>query len=208
MISELFANIFGFIVLTGIIIYMIFLNRYIKQSRKDNVEQIESQKKFRRFYNAADMFSIVPVFLVIIMAVNGFFFSFASVNGRSMQPTFCDNDAVIIKYVDLDGFERNDIAIIVQQNLYLIKRIVGLPGDTLTVDATGVYINNVLIEDNSYVSGVHITYDNIVIPDGYFYVLGDNRDNSEDSRLFGLKSEEKLIGKVIYKISTTTCPIT
>ncbi|MDC7243080.1 MAG: signal peptidase I, partial [Sphaerochaetaceae bacterium] len=149
------------------------------------------------------LFSIVPLFLVIVMVINGFFFSFAQVDGISMEPTFCDNDAVIIKYVE--DYERNDIVILQQDDLYLIKRLVAVPGDTLTVNASGVYVNGELIEDN--VGNIYIAYDEIVIPEGYYYVLGDNRDYSEDSRLFGLKSEENMLGKVIYKISTTTCEI-
>jgi len=75
----------------------------------------------------------------------------------------------------------------------------------LEVNTTGVYVNGELIED--YTSGLLLTYTEMIIPEGFYYVLGDNRNRSEDSRVFGLKSEENLLGIVVYKISSQTCPI-
>ncbi len=75
----------------------------------------------------------------------------------------------------------------------------------MTVNGSGVYINDVLVEDT--MGNFYITYDELVIPEGFYYVLGDNRNSSEDSRMFGLKAEDNMLGKVIYKISTSTCPI-
>ena len=122
-----------------------------------------------------------------------------------MTPTFCDNDAVIIKYVD--EYEKQDIIIFQVEELdgsviYLIKRLIAMPGDKLVVNSTGVWVNDVLVEDN--IVGGTLSY-NLTIPEGYFYVLGDNRDNSSDSRTRGLVPYEDMIGKVVLKISGTTC---
>jgi signal peptidase I len=203
LIAELFSLVFIIIIIVGFIVYVIFAIKFFQRREQNEADQIDSLAKYKKIHSAADMFSIVPIFLVIVIVINGFFFSFAQVEGVSMQPTFCDNDAVIIKYVD--DYQHDDIVILKQNDLYLIKRLVAVPGDKLLVNASGVYINDVLIEDT--MGNFYIAYDEIVIPEGYYYVLGDNRNNSEDSRMFGLKSEENMLGKVIYKISTNTCPI-
>ncbi|MBI9009609.1 MAG: signal peptidase I [Tenericutes bacterium] len=202
-VAEMFSLIFIIIIIIGFFLYVVFAYQFIQRKNLSESEQIVSLDKFEKLYSAVDIFSIVPIFLLIVMVINGFFFSFAQVEGVSMQPTFCDNDAVIIKYVE--EYQHDDIVILEQNDLYLIKRLVAVPGDKLVVNASGVYVNDILIEDN--MGNFYIAYQELIIPDGYYFVLGDNRDNSEDSRMFGLKAKENMLGKVIYKISTNTCPI-
>lgn len=194
--SQIFSTIFYIIVLVATIVYITFLVMYLKKINESNFSL------YKKVYNAADLFSVVPLFLFIIIILNGFFFSMALVDGDSMNPTFCDNDTVIISY--RSALNRNDILIVENQETFLIKRVVGLPGDRIVVDGTGVYINDILIE--SYIDGGSIFYDTI-IPEGYYYVLGDNRDKSYDSRRIGLVKEEKVLGEVIWKLTEGSCEI-
>ncbi len=201
-IAEVFSIFFFVIIIFGFISFVILTYAYIK-NRKSNIELSKKEiASYKRKYNVADIFSVVPVFLIIIMVINGYFFSLAQVEGISMQPTFCDNDAVIIKYVE--EYKNQDIVILQEEGLYLIKRLIAQGGDKLVVNSTGVYVNGNKIEDTIW-NGT-IEYD-LTIPEGYFYVLGDNRDNSRDSRLFGLVKEEDMLGKVIIKISNSTCRV-
>ncbi len=200
LIAEIFSVFFLIIIIIGLISYLSLSTAYFERKHQNIEKQIDSYEAFQKRFNLADIFSVVPYFLIVVIIINGFFFSFAKVDGISMQPTFCNNDAVVIKYVN--EYEDQDIVILVQDNMYLIKRLVGLPGDTLLVNSTGVYINGNQIEDN--VSNVANYYDGI-IPDGQYYVLGDNRDYSQDSRYFGLVMEDEMLGKVILKVSNTTC---
>ncbi len=206
LITQMFSIFFIVIIAVGLISYLSMLVAYLKRRNMSFDEKVDSLSKYKRIYNLSDIFSVVPIFLVIVMIVNGFFFSFAQVDGPSMMPTFCDNDAVIIKYVD--EYEAQDIIIFqVEENdgsvIYLIKRLIAIPGDKLVVNSTGVWVNDVLIEDN-IVSGT-VSYNVETIPDGYYYVLGDNRNNSSDSRTRGLISYEDLIGRVVLKVSSNTC---
>lgn len=202
LVAEIFSVFFLIIIIIGLISYLSLASAYYERRNQDLEKQIDCIDDYRKKYNLADVFSVVPIFLIVVMIINGFFFSFAQVEGISMQPTFCDNDAVVIKYVD--EYQVQDIVILAQDDMYLIKRLVGLPGDTLVVDSSGVYINGTRIEDNV---GNSSQYYNITIPDGQYYVLGDNRDHSQDSRYFGLVSEAEMLGKVILKISNTSCEI-
>ncbi len=201
-IAEVFSIFFFVIIIFAFISFVVLTFAYFK-NKKTNIEISEKEiSSYKTKYNIADIFSVVPIFLIVVMVINGYFFSLAQVEGISMQPTFCDNDAVIIKYVE--EYKNQDIVILQEEGLYLIKRLVAQGGDKLVVNSTGVYVNGIKIEDTIF-SGT-IEYD-LVIPEGYYYVLGDNRNNSRDSRMFGLVKEEDMLGKVIIKISNSTCTI-
>lgn len=203
-IAEIFSIFFFIIIIIGFISFIVLTVEYFKNKKIDNEEEINEEriKTLKRKFSVADVFSVVPTFLVIVMIINGFFFSLAQVDGISMEPTFCNNDAVIIKYVE--EYQDQDIVILQNQGIYLIKRLVAKGGDELVVNQSGVYVNGVLIEDN--IANGNVGYD-LIIPEGFYYVLGDNRDHSQDSRVFGLVSENDMLGKVIVKISNTSCEI-
>ncbi|OQX93557.1 MAG: signal peptidase I [Tenericutes bacterium 4572_104] len=201
-IAEVFSIFFFVIIIFAFISFVVLTFAYFKNKKGNIVISKKEIFSYKNKYNIADIFSVVPIFLIVVMIINGYFFSLAQVEGISMQPTFCDNDAVIIKYVE--EYKNQDIVILQEEGLYLIKRLVAQGGDKLVVNSTGVYVNGIKIEDTIW-SGT-IEYD-LVIPEGYYYVLGDNRNNSRDSRMFGLVKEEDMLGKVIIKISNSTCAI-
>ncbi|QIL45814.1 signal peptidase I [Vagococcus coleopterorum] len=118
----------------------------------------------------------------------------AKIDGESMMPTFRNNDAVIvakgttdIKRFDVIVFDHGD-----GQNY--VKRVIGLPGETLFYKQGELYIDNELVEDNF--SQDDETSSLIEIPEDSYYVLGDNRANSIDSRVFGEVNKSKIIGIV------------
>lgn len=102
--------------------------------------------------------------------------------------------------------QRGDVVVLdppVHSTEPYIKRVIGLAGESVTFDGGYVYINGVKL-DESYIDGP-ITYcsgsrncDLGAIPDGYVYVLGDNRDNSSDSRVFGLVKIDSIVGKAWF----------
>lgn len=194
LITDIFTTIFYFIILISTLTYFVYSYSLFSRS------YVRKPSLFKKIHSWADYFSVVPVFIFIVIIINGFFFSIAKVDGDSMQPSFCDNDTVLITYngeISVD-----DVLIIENEESFLIKRVVGLPGDKLAVDDSGVYVNEVLIE--SFLLSNHFDFDG-VIPEGLYFVLGDNRDNSLDSRVIGLIQEERILGEVIYHMSTNTC---
>ena len=94
-------------------------------------------------------------------------------------------------------FMQNDIS----SEAAYIKRIIGLPGDQIDIDNLGnIYRNNQLLTFEGILNETYSNNENYTIPDNNFFLMGDNRANSQDSRTFGYVPYENLIGKAIYKV--------
>ncbi|MFW5888827.1 MAG: signal peptidase I [Bacillota bacterium] len=186
-------------ILVGLII--LFLISYIKLiiatiNRKRN--KIESDK-LTKSYSFFDFFTVIPIFFLVIMIVNGFFFSLAVVDGESMMDSFCSNDIVLINYNS--EIDKDDVIVFKKDKIY-IKRVIGVPGDHLEIIDNNIYINDIYIEQ---IEGSFI-YDDY-IEQGNYFVLGDNRDNSTDSRIFGFVDNNEIIGEVISNLSNANCEL-
>lgn len=129
---------------------------------------------------------------------------FAKVDGNSMQPTLKDND-IILYYKNKKNIKRFDIIIFKRNNNLFIKRVIGLPGDSIKYIDNTLYVNDNPIEEDFQKS---ITNDfNIsditssdVIPNNKLFVLGDNRLFSTDGRSFGFIDINDVNGIMIIKI--------
>ncbi len=175
-------------------------------------------KIFKRTNEILDFFGVIPALMVIFTVVNMTFVSFSPISGTSMEPNFHDDEAVIFQH-NLDSFERFDVVIIYVEELvdpYLIKRVIGLPGETVVIDHNEIYINGeLLVQDfidqdlvTTYcISASDINYCEFQVPQNEYFVLGDNRDGhavvgqvsgySVDSRTFGTVPVTDIFGKVI-----------
>lgn len=134
------------------------------------------------------------------------------VNGESMEGTLYNNDRLIIEKISprFGKINRGDIVTIDVsdmesfRNSPLIKRVIGIAGDLVEVRDGKVYVNDVLLEEK-YISG-EITYANekysrVVVPEGYIYVMGDNRNigKSNDSRFVGPLELKRVGGKAVIR---------
>lgn len=125
---------------------------------------------------------------------------FCTVEGHSMDNTLYDGEQLILNPSAKPGF--GDIIVFDYSGTYLIKRVIGMPGDTVTVVKGVLYVNNVKYEE-SYLSPELIsTFQDssftVTVDDGEYFVMGDNRDNSRDGRSFGCIPKESLIGVAIW----------
>ena len=154
--------------------------------------------------------SIVTALLAVLI-IRSFFFTIIRVDGTSMTDTLLNNDRLFVTVLDmkLHGPDRFDVVITHYDDTRkeYVKRVIGLPGDTLEVKSGVLYVNGEAYEE-PFLSPDRIVnyslpqYDfgPIEVPEGSYFVMGDNRDNSRDSRRVGFLSEDKIVGKVRYII--------
>lgn len=126
-----------------------------------------------------------------------------------MYPTFYDNDILILNKLKyrFSDIERGDVvALRFEDTNYLIKRVIGLPGETVEFKDNQLYINGVEVEED-YLEDDVVTEDfqlsqigYQVIPEGMYFVLGDNREHSSDSRELGLVAEKDILGETSIRI--------
>ena len=142
----------------------------------------------------------VLVFLLFIFVVG-----LQQVVGPSMTPTLKEGSVVVVNKLK-KNFKREDVIVLSQDEKYMIKRVIGLPGEYIQYKDNVLYINGERY-DEKYLKDDVITEDfkledinETIIPEGMYLVLGDNRMDSMDSRDYGLVSKEKVVGKVIMSI--------
>jgi len=131
-----------------------------------------------------------------------------SIDGNSMEDTFSSGNKVIVSRIakyKQDIIRREDIILckitVNNEEITAVKRVIGLPGDIVYISSGQVYINNKLINEN-YIQNQYTEGEvNIILNDDQYFVMGDNRDISFDSRRFGPLYADKIIAKVIFKFS-------
>ena len=140
---------------------------------------------------------LIPYIIIVLVVVliRTFFFSPASVSGSAMEDTLYDGELVIVNKIALkSGIDRFDIVIVNIGDELLIKRVIALPNEKIEYKNNVLYINDEKIEapfEFEYTDDfVHTTGD-----DEYF-VMGDNRDVSQDSRVLGAFNVKSIKGKV------------
>lgn len=142
-------------------------------------------------------------YLIIIIAVilfRTFLYSPIRVNGDSMIPTLNNGDIMILDRIGytINGLERFDIVVIKYEKEKIIKRVIGLPGDSVSYVDNKLYINDKLI-DEPYNRKIQSDYELeqlgvSIIPKDKYLVLGDNRPISKDSRIIGLIDKKDILG--------------
>ena len=143
---------------------------------------------------------IIPYLIIvfIVILIRTFLFTPIRVNGSSMYPTLRDKEIMILNKIGkrVNGLKRYDIVVLKDED-YLIKRVIGLPGETISCQDGIIYINGKKIKDD-YGYGETNDFDPTIIPKGQYFVLGDNRENSKDSRYIGNISKKSIKGKTSF----------
>ena len=145
------------------------------------------------------------IIIIIILFLMLYVVSVTQVVGSSMSPTLKDEEVLILNKFQYRFFDikRGDIVSLdYEDTKYLIKRIIGLPGETVKIVNNQLYINDKIYEEEYLANDLN--YDDFSltdlgyskIPEDMYLVLGDNRENSLDSREIGLIKKEDINGKI------------
>ncbi len=159
-----------------------------------------------------DFIEAIVFALAIFVVVYLFLFQPNQVKGSSMYPTFKDGEYIFTDKISyrMGLPKRGDVVVFKSprnSDVDFIKRIIGLPGETLKISGGKVFINDSSLNESGYLDPSIYTgpesYLNddtpITIPEGRYFVMGDNRPHSSDSRDFGPVAPNEFVGKVFFR---------
>lgn len=144
------------------------------------------------------------IILIVVVLIRSFIVTPVMVSGTSMSPTLKGREIMILNKLD-KKFTRYEIVVLDTNHEDIIKRIIGLPGETISCENNIIYVNSRKIDDK-FGSGVTSDFKKITLGKDEYFVLGDNRENSLDSRYYGpfkkkeIKGSTKLIVFPFHKI--------
>ena len=161
-------------------------------------ESSKSSQSLKQFL--VDLLETIVLAVVLFFAINAVS-ARVRVDGFSMLPTLQDGEYVLVNRMAYrnDLPVRGDIIVFVSPqspDLDLIKRVIGLPGDTVKISNGKVQVNGQMLNE-PYIAAAPIYNGEWNVPEGNLFVLGDNRNDSSDSHAWGLLPLENVIGKAI-----------
>ena len=135
---------------------------------------------------------IIPyiVILIVVILIRSFIVTPVRVNGPSMDKTLKDKEIMILN--KLASIKRGDIVVVDIGSEKVIKRIIGLPGDSIYCQEGKLYINDKLYKEN-YTSSDTNDFTKEYLNDDEYFVMGDNREYSSDSRKYGGFKKEQIV---------------
>lgn len=163
----------------------------------ENNEEINKNliKKYNKFL------SVLLVIMIIFFVIQKLYY-ISFVSGNSMYPTFKNGQLIMVYDKNISHLKHNNIVLMKANPKKLfsevyIKRIVGMPGDKVFISNGNLYINDEMINDDfPQIKDAGIANEPIILGNDEYFVLGDNRNSSKDSRYFGVVKSTAIIGKV------------
>lgn len=171
-----------------------------EQLKKELAREKRKPKGSKLFINFIFAFIVVAAIFTILTTL---FFPVMGIRGGSMSPTLEDGSITVA--LKTDDLQRGDICVFYSGSNILCKRVIAFGGEIVNIDENGVvYVDNVPLNEH-YLTATDLGNTNIrfpyLVPENTYFVMGDNRSESMDSRntKIGCISEGQMIGKVIFR---------
>jgi signal peptidase I len=175
---------------------------------EENKPEVIVQKSKKDSFWELARFALIAV--IIVLPIRIFIAQPFIVSGASMDPTFHDGDYLIIDEISyiISEPKRNEVVVFKYPNdkkKFFIKRVIGLPGETVDVKGSVVKITNEEHKqgfelDQEYVKNTSNTEGHYVLKDDEYFVMGDNRIASSDSRYWGPVKRDLIVGKALLRL--------
>ena len=170
---------------------------------------MEKEEKYSEKTRVFKVFKeLIPyaVIILVVVLIRTFIATPVRVNGESMSNYLKEGDILILNKLD-KSYNRFDIVVVNVNGTKIIKRIIGMPKETIAYNSCQLYINEKPIDDfvkdcTTKDFSLSSLYDYLMIPNDYYFVMGDNRDNSSDSRYkrVGLIHKDQIEGTVSIRL--------
>ena len=145
--------------------------------------------------------------VVLALLIRTFLFEIILVDGSSMLPTLHDADRIFVNKIGYFIGEPNHGDVVIfktpeDPHTNYVKRIIGLPGDRVRIQGGVVYVNNKALTEPYILEPPYDDYEEVTVPKGTFFALGDNRNGSKDSRDLhvGFVPMDNLLGKAVFRL--------
>lgn len=143
--------------------------------------------------------------IILAFIIKMFLFDFVLVQGSSMFPTLEEGDRLIVNKIGYTIGEPayGDIVILsYSDNIEYVKRVIAMSGDTIEIKDMVVYLNGESLDENYINFKPYDDFKAVTVPEGSYFVMGDNRANSSDSRFsaLGFVDEKDIDGKVVFRL--------
>lgn len=183
------------------------MNENVKENLDETVNENQEEKKESKLKNLLGTCAYIVVIFLILFVLIQLLVVRTKVTSMSMDPTLQEKDNIVVEKVSyfFGDPERFDVVIFPfedEKGTYFIKRIIGMPGETVQIDENGSILINGEVLDESYGNAVMENAgeaaEQIQLGEDEYFVLGDNRNDNADSRhpMVGNVSGEEIIGKV------------
>lgn len=178
------------VALVSFFVFHYFLQKYY----------LSSWKKSLGIYVVFGIFGLI-VQLFIVVPTRLYVFEPFAVSGETMSPTYNSGDYLLINKLD-KSFERGDVVVFrypKDPSKFFLKRIIGLPSEKVDIQDGKVFINGQVLNE-SYYSGETLPDSSLTLYQDQYFVMGDNRNASADSRMWGPVTKSSIQGKIFYNI--------
>lgn len=194
-------------------------NRQSEEMTGRSTRQRSVGKKGGAYKEIVEWIKALVIAVVLVFIIRQFLFSPFIVDGPSMEPNFESGERLIVNKILYTFREPKFGEVVVfdvpEQGRKFIKRVIGVPGDKIKLEGDNLYINDQLVEE-SYIKeaieaahargelyngdGASYNFPNdmvqeMVVPEGAVFAMGDHRDNSTDSRMIGFVEDKEIVGR-------------